>query len=243
MEYGPQHAEYYDIVFRSRGKDWEAEAEELTRMIRSRLPDARSLLDVACGTGAHLETFRRLFDSAEGLELSGPMREVTGKKPPGLTVHAGDMRDFDLGRTFDAVTCMGNAVACVASVRELDAAIERMVGHLVTGGVLVVEPWWFPDNFIDGHVGGHLVREEGRVISRITRSTRQGLQTRMEVRFTIADSSGISDFTEVLHVSLFTREEYLAAFERAGCAAEFVPGFRLADGRPNGPGLIVGVRK
>lgn len=243
MQYGPDHADVYDVVFRSRGKNFEAEAEAVARLVRARLPGARSVLDVACGTGAHLETLVAVFPHAEGLEYAPAMREVAEKRLPGTTVHAGDMRDFRLGRTFDAVTCMGNSVACMSTTAELDAAISRMAAHLDPGGVVVIEPWWFPDSFIDGHVGGHLVAEDGRIISRITRSTRQGDRTRMEVRFTIADRGGIREFTDVLDVGLFTREQYLAAFARAGCATEFVAGLSLEGGRPNGPGLFVGVAR
>ena len=85
--------------------------------LRSRLPAAKSLLDVACGTGAHLETFAKLFEHAEGLEFAPAMREIAERRLPGLAVHGGDMRGFDLGRAFDAVTCLGNAVACASSRR------------------------------------------------------------------------------------------------------------------------------
>ncbi|MFD9888463.1 class I SAM-dependent methyltransferase [Amycolatopsis sp. NPDC059027] len=243
MQYGPDHAAIYDVVFRSRGKNFEREAAAITELVKERSPGATSILDVACGTGAHLAGFAELFTHAEGLEYAPAMREVARGRLPGLTVHAGDMRDFAIGRTFDAVTCMGNSVACMSTTAELDAAIGRMAAHLDTGGVLLVEPWWFPDNFLDGHVGGHLVTERGRVISRLTHSSRQGDRTRMEVRFVVADSTGFKEFTDVLMVSLFTREQYVAAFERAGCAVELLPALSLDGGRPNGPGLFAGVRK
>jgi trans-aconitate methyltransferase len=240
MQYGTAHAELYDLIFRSRGKDFEAEAEEVARLVRARLPAARSVLDVACGTGAHLETFARLFEHCQGLELAPAMRRIAERRLPRVAVHQSDMRTFELGRAFDAVTCMGNAVACAAGTAELDQTVERMAAHLVPGGVLVVEPWWFPENFVDGHVGGHLMHDAGRIISRTTHSRRQGDRTRMEVKFVVADSRGITEFTDVLSVGLFTHEEYRAAFERAGCAVEFAAGLRLADGRPNSPGLFVG---
>jgi SAM-dependent methyltransferase len=243
MEYGDVHAELYDLVFRSRGKSFEAEADDLANLIRDRFPGSASLLDVASGTGAHLARFATHFDLVVGVEWSPAMVRVASERLPGVAVHEGDMRTFDLGRTFDAVTCMGNAVACMLSSADLDTAVARMAAHLVPGGVLVVEPWWFPDNFIDGHVGGHLLREDNRVIARITRSTREGLTTRMEIKFVIAESSGIQEFTDVLITSLFTPEEYEAAFERADCTVEFVPGMKLADGRLNAPGLFIGVRK
>lgn len=243
MEYQTDHAELYDLVFRSRGKDFAAEAAELTRRIRELRPQARSLLDVACGTGAHLESFAAEFDKVAGVEIAPAMRAVARRRLPDIPVLDGDMRSFDAGSTFDAVICLGNAVACMLSESDLDAAVARMAGHLVPGGVLVVEPWWFPESFIDGYVGGHLVRTEGQVVSRVTRSVREGSTTVMQIKFVVATAGELKEWTDVLVTSLFTRERYEAAFTRAGCSVEFVEqGLRLADGRWNAPGLFVGVR-
>ncbi|SFB26064.1 N-dimethyltransferase [Amycolatopsis marina] len=242
MEYGQDHAELYDLVFRSRGKDFEAETEKHARLIRSRFPAAKSLLDIACGTGAHLATFAKLFDHVEGLELTPTMREVAAKRLPQSVVHAGNMLDFDLGRTFDAVTCLGNAIGEVRSADEVAATISRMAAHLVRGGVVVVEPWWFPEQFIDGYIGSHLARENGRVITRLSHSTRQGDRSRIEIQAIVADAAGIRGFSDVLSVGLFSREQYETAFQKAGCTVEFVSGLRLGDGRPTSPGIFVGTR-
>ncbi|MBF6331903.1 class I SAM-dependent DNA methyltransferase [Nocardia transvalensis] len=243
MQYGAEHADLYEIVFASRGKNFDREAKELADLVRARFPRALSLLDVACGTGAHLAAFGGLFEYVEGVDCSEDMLAVGRRKRPDLPLRHGDMRTFDLGRTFDAVVCLGNSVACMPTVEELGAAIRRMADHLTPGGVLIVEPWWFPDEFLDGHVGGHLVTEAGRVISRVTHAARRGDRTRHEVNFVVADASGIRTFTDVLWVSLFTREQYAAAFERAGCTVDLVKGLSLDTGRPNGPGLFVGTRR
>lgn len=242
MSYGSAHAELYDPVFRDRGKDFEGEAEGLNRLVRSRFPEARSLLDVACGTGAHLETLAGHFDRVEGLDRSPAMREVARGRLPGVAVHAGDMRDFELHRTFDAVVCMGSALAEAESPEQMAGSVARMSAHLAPGGVLIVEPWYFPEDFLDGHAAGHLFREDGRVVSRMTHSARHGDRSRVEIRFTVVDSSGFREFADVIVKYLLPRERYEAAFAGAGCTVEFVPGFSLAGGRPNGPGLFVGVR-
>ncbi|KFU75369.1 Methyltransferase domain-containing protein [Amycolatopsis lurida] len=244
MTYGHDHVELYDLVFRSRGKDFGAEAEELAALIRDRKPGAATLLDVACGTGAHLERLAGLFDEVEGVEIAPAMREFAQLRLPDIDIHPGDMRDFDLGKKYDSLICIGNAVACMLSSHDLDKAVARMAEHLDHGGVLVVEPWWFPENFIDGYVGGHVVREDRRVVSRLTRSVREGLTTRMEIRFTVSEPEGMRAWTDELVTSLFTREEYELAFERAGCTVEFLSDpLQLSDGRANAPGLFVGVRK
>ncbi|GAB3974255.1 hypothetical protein GCM10029978_055390 [Actinoallomurus acanthiterrae] len=242
MRYGRDHAELYEAVFRDRGKDFDAEARGLAGLIRARFPTARTLLDVACGTGAHLATLRTLFDEVEGLELSVAMRDVARRRLPGASIHAGDMRGFELHRRFDAVTCVGSAIAEVDSHDELVAAVGRMAAHLACGGVLLVEPWYFPDGFLDGYAGGHLFHDGGRFVSRLTHSRREGLRSRVEIRYSTVDSAGFSEFSELITKILFRREQYEEAFERAGLSVELVPGFALANGRPNGPGLFVGTR-
>ncbi|GAA2617439.1 class I SAM-dependent methyltransferase [Actinomadura fulvescens] len=215
-------ADVYELIYESRGKDWGDEAERTGRLIRSRLPDADSLLDVACGTGAHLETFGKLFAHTEGLELARPMLDLAVRRLPAVPLHAGDMRDFDLGRTFDAVACMFTAIGYLRSLDDMRSAVRSMARHLEPGGVLVVEPWWFPERFIDGYVAGDLAQSGSRTVARVSHSTRQGRTTRMEVKFLVGDSTGIREFTEVDLLTLFTLEEYLAAFADAGCPAEFV---------------------
>lgn len=235
--YGPELAEVYEIFYRSRGKDWAAEAKDITRLIRDRRPGASTLLDVACGTGAHLATFRTQFAHTEGLEVAESMRALAHERLAGLTVHPGDMRDFALDRTFDAVVCLFCAIGYLDTVAQMRAAVRSMAAHLLPGGVLVIEPWWFPENHIEGYVAGDLGRENGLTVARISHSTLRGRATRMEVRFLVGDSSGIKEFTEIDVLTLFARDEYQAAFTDAGCSVEYLPG------DPTGRGLFIGVRR
>lgn len=234
--YGQELAKVYEIFYRSRGKDWASEAEDVVRLIRARRPEAASVLDVACGTGAHLATFDERFERAEGLEIAAPMLELARRRLPGVPLHAGDMRDFSLGRTFDAVVCMFCSIGYLGTVEEMRAAVSSMAAHLPSGGVLVIEPWWFPDDHVEGYVAGDLGRENGLTVARISHSTLQGRATRMEVRFLVGDVSGIREFTEIDVLTLFTKEEYTEAFAAAGCSVEYLPG------APTGRGLFVGVR-
>ncbi|MFE5857447.1 class I SAM-dependent methyltransferase [Streptomyces sp. NPDC056500] len=234
--YGQELAKVYEIFYRSRGKDWASEAEDVVRLVRERRPDAASLLDVACGTGAHLATFHEGFEHAEGLEIAPPMLELARQRLPGVPLHPGDMRDFSLGRTFDAVVCMFCSIGYLGTVEEMRSAVRSMAAHLPSGGVLVIEPWWFPDDHVEGYVAGDLGREDGLTVARISHSTLQGRATRMEVRFLVGDVSGIREFTEIDVLTLFTKEEYTEAFTAAGCSVEYLPG------APTGRGLFVGVR-
>lgn len=95
-------ADLYDLVYQDR-KDYRAEAGAVAELIRSRKPDASTLLDVACGTGTHLEAFSRHFEQVAGLELSESMSEVARRRVPQAQLYPGDMRSFQLDAAFDAI--------------------------------------------------------------------------------------------------------------------------------------------
>ncbi|WP_044574799.1 class I SAM-dependent methyltransferase [Saccharopolyspora spinosa] len=234
--YSPDHADIYDAIHSARGRDWAAEAGEVVQLVRTRLPEAQSLLDVACGTGAHLERFRAEYAKVAGLELSDAMREIAIRRVPEVPIHIGDIRDFDLGEPFDVITCLCFTAAYMRTVDDLRRVTRNMARHLAPGGVAVIEPWWFPDKFIDGFVTGAVAHHGERVISRLSHSVLEGRTSRMTVRYTVAEPTGIRDFTEFEILSLFTEDEYTAALEDAGIRAEYLPG------APNGRGLFVGIR-
>lgn len=236
MGYRREVAEVYDDVFCSRGKDFEAEAKLVTELVHTASPGASSLLDVACGTGAHLETFRKKFRRVAGVEVAPAMLDVARRRLTGVQVHSGDMRDFHLNERFDAVTCLFSAIGYMHTEQELAAAIGRMAAHLQPGGVLVVEPWWFPERFIEGYVAGDLARTDGKAIARLSHTTRDGMLTRMTARYLVADRTGIAEFHEYDVLRLFTREQYLAAFAKAGCPARYLPG------GPTGRGFLIGTK-
>jgi SAM-dependent methyltransferase len=233
-----RYATIYDLIYQGRGKDYLAEATELSRLVTDRRPDASSLVDVACGTGLHLRGFADLFEHVQGVELSEDMLMIAKGRLPFVPLHVGDMRDFDLGRTFDAVTCLFAAVGHMRTPSELAAAAERLVAHLVPGGVVVVEPWWFPDNFIPDYVGGDIVKRDGYTIARVSHTTVEGLVTTMSVHYVVAtEAEGPRHFTNTVVNTLFTREQYEHALREAGCATvEYI-----VDG-PSGRGRFVGVR-
>jgi SAM-dependent methyltransferase len=237
MAYSDEHADIYDLIHTSRGRDWAAEADDIAALVTARNPQADSLLDVACGTGKHLEAFRARFRHVAGVELSDGMRRIARRRLPGTTIHLGDMRTFELDRAYAAITCLCFSIAYMANADELGRAVRRMAHHLQPGGVLVLEPWWFPERFLDGFVSGAVAEEEGRVVSRLSHSVRDGDATSMTVRYTVAETTGgIREFGSREILSLFPRDAYETAFRAAGLAVEYL------EGGPNGRGLFVGVR-
>lgn len=231
MYHSDSAADLYDLVYQDR-KDYQAEAETVAALIRSRKPDASSLLDVGCGTGIHLQTFATLFDRVAGLELSDSMLRAASRRLSGVPLHLADMRSFQLDDRFDAIVCMFSAIAYLKTIDDVDKALACMARHLAPGGVVVIEPWWTPDKFIEGYISSHVVRDSSRTVARVSRSTREGDATRIDIHYLIADAHGVRYQTDVDHLTLFTAEQYESAITKAGGKVEYVPN--------SGPGFYVG---
>jgi SAM-dependent methyltransferase len=230
------HADLYDAVYRGRGKDYAADTARIVTQIRASSPGASSLLDVACGTGAHLRHFAPAFHHVEGVDLSADMLRVAKKHLGDVPLHQGDMCGFDLGRRFDAVTCLFSSIGYLNDAAELDAAVGCFARHLNPGGVIVLEPWCFPEKFVPGQVMSDLVTVDGMTISRVSHATLDAGATRIEAHYVVADpDSGVRHFVDVHRLALFTRGQYERAFRLAGCTVRYLPAER-------GVGLFVGTR-
>ncbi|MFE9202421.1 class I SAM-dependent methyltransferase [Micromonospora sp. NPDC007230] len=232
--FGAELSEVYDLVYSSRGQDFAAEAALVTELVRARRQQVASLLDVGCGTGEHLRCLRGSIDRLEGVDLSTAMVSVARAKLPGVPLHVADMCQLDLGRRFDAVISLSTAVAYLPSVEAMGQAVARMAAHLNPAGVLVVEPWYFPETFLAGHIAADIIRGADRTISRVSRTERLDRAARIDSHYVIAHADGIRHFSESQVFGVWTRAEYQAAFQRAGCTVEYLP--QVQSGR----GLFVG---
>jgi ubiquinone/menaquinone biosynthesis C-methylase UbiE len=213
-------ARFYDAIYEF--KDYRAESARVHELIQERNPGARSLLDVACGTGQHLEHLIEHYE-VEGLDLDDEMLAAARDRLPGTTLHRGDMIEFDLGRTFDAVTCLFSSIGYVRTEQNLDTAVATMARHLSPGGVLVIEPWLTPDAWEDGHIGSVFVDHDDLKIARLDTPQRAGKLTLIHFAYLVATRNEISHFTEDHELALFTDDRYRSALESAGLAVEHDP--------------------
>src|SRR5271154_1564800 len=137
-------AELYDAIYGF--KQYARECDRLRAHINTLVPGARTILDVACGTGGHAPFLKNHF-SLDGPDINeNYLRAARLKTPPGNYIRA-DLIDFDLGRTYDVVTCLFSAIGIVKTFSRLEAAVTCMARHVRPGGALIIEPWFTPDQW------------------------------------------------------------------------------------------------
>ena len=210
---------YYDKLYSF--KDYRAETDRLLDLLNLQVQDKKpTLLDVACGTGHHLEYLRAHFD-CQGLDLDPILLRVAQERAPRLTFHQGDMTDFSLGYTFDVVTCLFSSIGYVKTVDRLKQAVVCMARHLAPGGTLVIEPWFTPADWHPGTVHALLVDEPELKIARVSTSMVNGRISYFDMHYLVATPQGTEHLVERHELGLFEREEMLAAFEDAGLQAAY----------------------
>ncbi|MCD4829533.1 MAG: class I SAM-dependent methyltransferase [Candidatus Cloacimonetes bacterium] len=238
-EYRPT-ASWYDVLYES--KDYAAESSLLLDLLRERGVTCGSLLDVACGTGRHLEHLGQHFSSAAGLDICPELLEFARRRNPGLTFYQADMTDFALGSSFDVITCLFSAIGHMVSLDMYADALRCFHKRLEPSGWLLIEPWIEPDSWRAGTVHMQTVDRPELKIARVSNSgppvSRGGaLLSVFDLHHLIATPQETRHIVEHFEMALYTRQEQLDLFEREGFESEWIePGL-------TGRGLLLGKKQ
>jgi len=152
-------APFYDAVQGDRAEH----AVFLRGLIEEHHPSARTILELACGTGSILKQLQPHYEVA-GLDLSAPMLEVAAEKVPGVRLVEGDMTRFSLDERFDVVLCVYDSINHLLDFAQWQDVFARAHQHLNHGGIFVFDinterrlasltdqpPWvhWFDENLL-----------------------------------------------------------------------------------------------
>lgn len=113
------------------------------------------ILDCACGTGNVSFELARHGLEVTGVDISAAMIEAAQEKTWStpllhpLNFICADLTEFDLGKKFDAATCLYDSFNYILEPEKLGQAFARIASHLEAGGVFVFDmntPWAFEAN-------------------------------------------------------------------------------------------------
>lgn len=225
-----ESAAFYDVLYSF--VDYEATVRELRATLDAQAPHARSLLDVGCGTGRHLELLRERYE-VEGLDINPTMLKAARERCPGVTLHEADMADFSLGSRFDLVMCLFSSIGYVRTEARLRSAVLCMSRHLAPGGLLIIEPWFTPEQYWTGTITANHIDQPDLKLTWMYTSEREGAVSVLDIHYMVGRPAGIETFRERHEIGLFTEQQHIDAFSKAGLEA------RHATGGPFGRGLYL----
>ncbi len=218
-------ADYYDLIYRDL-KDYREEAAKIDHLLHQFSPKPTKLLDVGCGTGEHAKQLTLEYGyQVDGVDIQATFIEIAQKKLPDSQFTVGDMRDFDLGRRYDALLCLFSSIGYSETLEGLEKTLHSFAKHLKPGAWLVCEPWITPDLWQPGQVDSVSATDpkSGDMIVRTRIGETDNNTSVLKIDYEIHGDGSMSQFSETHRLGLFTREQMIATLEKTGFQAKWLP--------------------
>lgn len=210
----------YDLFYTSM-KDYSVEAGQLNALLKQQHPDARTILDAACGTGEHARYLTHEHGFAvDGFDLQPEFVEIAAAKNPAGEFRRADLRDFHFEQQYDAVLCLFGSIGYLLELDAVREALLCMRKHLEEGGVIVLEPWLTPENARDEYRDSRTVEGDGIRMTRNSHSVVRGRESHIQFEYLIETPDGERRTKEDHVLGLYTVDEMLDCFAQAGLQAE-----------------------
>lgn len=145
--FGGCYAGVYDTLYQD--KDYGAECEFLEQIFADYAPFfVHTVLDLGCGTGGHVLLLAGEDYIVTGVDRSEAMLTEARWKAAAQRVSCdfiqGDIRDLDLGCTYDVVIAMFAVVSYQTTNESLEDTFLTAQQHLKPGGLFIFDCWYGP---------------------------------------------------------------------------------------------------
>ena len=127
-------SKYYDFVM----TEYKIFLEIIEQEIKSNHPQAKSILEIACGTGNILKHFKNKYD-IYGLDLSSEMLKIAKGKIPGGIFYHKDMINFKLDISFDVILCIFDSINHVINYKDWQKIFKNVKNHLNDKGIFIFD--------------------------------------------------------------------------------------------------------
>lgn len=145
MDVFQEYSAYYDLL--NKDKEYQLEAEYLDKLIKKLKPDAKTILDLGCGTGKHDALLAELGYHVKGVDLSENMLNIakgTYGENDNLSFTCADIRDLNLNIRFDVVTSLFHVMSYQTRNLDVEKAMATACNHLGPGGLFLFDCWYGP---------------------------------------------------------------------------------------------------
>lgn len=145
-QFGDLYAQYYDLLYKD--KQYKTEAEYVNSLIIEHNKNAKSILELGCGTGRYAELFSDLGYFVHGIDISTDMLKIAEKRRIGkedrLSFSHSKIQELDLNKKFDVIISLFHVMSYQSSNEELIKAFKVSKKHLVNGGLFIFDFWYGP---------------------------------------------------------------------------------------------------
>ena len=113
--------------------------EQLLKWLERKKLHPQAAMDLACGTGILCGILDGAGIQSSGMDFSSGMIEIARQNAPHLHFDVADMTTYRPDKTFDLVTCTGDAVNHIPSLPDVERIFQNVFAYLAPGGYFVFD--------------------------------------------------------------------------------------------------------
>lgn len=137
-----EYSKYYNLLYKD--KEYVSEANYINTIIQKYNNNAKTLLDIGCGTGLHANELSNKGYTVTGMDISEQMLLEAKKTFNNVDFVNGDIRDFKFDKNFSIITSLFHVMSYQSSNQDLDNAFRSVSDHLELGGYFIFDCWYGP---------------------------------------------------------------------------------------------------
>lgn len=145
-----RYAQYYDLFYAD--KDYLGETQYILSLLKHYRSEARTVLDLGCGTGRHATALVSNGYSVHGVDYSADMiaeadqqlQALAADQAERLRFSHSDIREFRVNQTFDAVISLFHVISYLCSNDDVLRAFATARQHLQNNGLFIFDCWYGP---------------------------------------------------------------------------------------------------
>ncbi|WP_417537251.1 class I SAM-dependent DNA methyltransferase [Marinomonas sp.] len=153
---------YYDLV--CADINYRAQSNSAHRLQQIFGNGGTRHLDLACGTGPHIQYLLQEGYQCSGLDINQPMLDLAKQRCPEADFTLGNMCDFEIDTPYDFITCFLYSIHYSGDIKHLTDCIRSVHSALSANGVFCFNS--VDKNHIDNDLSAkHSVHVENSVFS------------------------------------------------------------------------------
>lgn len=142
------YSRYYNLLYKD--KDYSGETEYIEELLHEYSPQAKTILELGCGTGKHADLLSQKFCIC-GVDMSKEMIFEANKLAPrtNLTFSEGNICSIRLNKKFDAIISLFHVMSYQTTNSDLQNTFKTVHKHLKNNGIFIFDSWYGPGVLTD----------------------------------------------------------------------------------------------
>ncbi len=221
---------YYDKIYSK--KDYRRECKFIEGVIQQHQISGNVLLDVACGTGGHVQLLKNKF-KVMGVDINKEMIDIARNKVPDVKFIEGDMKNLNINKRFDVITCLFSAMSYNLSLSEFKTTLQNFYSHLKEGGVVIFDLGINKNNWVEGMISVDTIVEKNLKLARICQSHLEDNIFQANFVFLIKEKGKVDFDIDCHDIGVFEVEQISEIMKNAGFSVSIYGEFSKDKWRPD----------